>query len=49
MPYLNADTIYYPDLRDKKYDAVKAKILKLYIDNLESKVYPHYIIYPNRR
>ena len=47
MPYLEADTIYYPCLNAKIFNDVKARILKLYIDNLESKVYPKHK-YPNR-
>jgi hypothetical protein len=49
MPYLDKPQIYYPELRDKKYDAVKAKILKMYVKSLEEAYYPMDIIYPNRR
>ena len=49
MPYLDPPQIYYPELRDKKYDAVKAKILQLYVKSLEEAHYPYDKIYPNRR
>lgn len=49
MPFLQKDDVFYEGLTSKKYDAVKANILKMYIANLESKVYPMDILYPNQR
>ena len=37
--YLDPPQIYYECLRDEKFNKVKAKILKLYVNSLESKVY----------
>lgn len=48
MPFLQKDGVFYEGLEDKKYDAVKARILKLYIDNLENSFYDYDAIYPNR-
>ena len=51
MPYLEKPQVYYPELRGKKHDAVKAKILQLYVKSLEEahSHYPYDNIYPNRR
>ena len=49
MPYLEPPQIYYECLEGKKYDKVKAKILKLYVKSLESKVYPYDKICPKRQ
>ena len=49
MPFLQKDAIFYEGLEGKKYDGIKAEILKMYIANLESKVYPMDILYPNQR
>ena len=51
MPYLDADTIDYPELRDKKYDAVKANILKMYVQSFEEAYYQmdEVYMYPNQR
>ena len=49
MPFLQKDGVFYPCLNAKKFNDVKARILKLYIDNLESKVYPMNEVYPNQR
>ena len=49
MSNLEQDQICYACLEGKKYDAVKAKILKLYVDNLEEAYYPYDKIYPKRQ
>ena len=32
MPYLQKNGIYYDNLKAKKYDRIKAKILKMIVD-----------------
>ena len=49
MPYLQKDGVFYTSLNGKKYDDVKAEILKRYVFNLESKDYPMDVIYPTRQ
>lgn len=41
MPYLQEDEVFYPLINSC---SVKAAILKLYVLNLESKLYPDVII-----
>jgi hypothetical protein len=48
MPYLQKDGVFYPCLNAKKYDDVKAEMLKMYIANLEGKVYPVDEVYPEK-
>ena len=48
MPFLQKDAIFYEGLEGKKYDGIKAEILKMYIANLESKVYPMNEVYPEK-
>ena len=49
MPYLQKDGVFYEGLVGKKYNDIKARILKLYIDNLENSFYDYDAIYPNQR
>ena len=49
MPYLDPPTVFYENLNAKKYNDIKAEILKLYIDNLENSFYDYDAIYPNQR
>ena len=49
MPYLQKDGVFYTSLNGKKYDDVKAEILKRYVFNLESKDYPMDEVYPTKR
>jgi|TARA_R110000822_G_scaffold179770_1_gene319591 hypothetical protein len=48
MPYLNPPQVFYEGLNDKKYDGIKAEMLKLYVLNLEGKVYPVSKVYPEK-
>lgn len=49
MPYIDDDEVYYPSIDgNKKYSLIKSAILKMYVFNLENKIYPYDIIYPNR-
>ena len=49
MPFLQKDGVFYEGLNAKKYNDIKASVLKLYVFNLESKVYPMRDVYPSRR
>jgi hypothetical protein len=40
MAYLDPPTVFYANLTDKKYSKVKADILKLYVESLESSHHP---------
>jgi hypothetical protein len=48
MPFLQKDGVFHEGLTSKKYNDVNAEILKLYVVNLEGKVYPMHEVYPNR-
>ena len=48
MPFLQKDGVFYPEIKGKKYGAVKAEILKLYVASLEEAYYPMHEIYPTR-
>ena len=48
MPCLDADAIFYEGLEGKKYDGIKAEILKRYVLSLENKVYPMDAVYPEK-
>ena len=51
MPFLQKDGVFHEGLEDKKYNEIKAEILKLYVFNLENKVYPtdRGLPYPTKR
>ena len=49
MPYLEKDGVFYPEIKGKRYEAVKASILKMYVKSFEEAYYPMDIVYPNQR
>ena len=49
MPFLQIDGVFYPEIKGKKYDAVTAKILKMYVKSFKEAYYPMDIVYPNQR
>ena len=49
MPFLDSPTVFYPCLTSKKYNGVKAEILKMYVKSFEKAYYPMDIVYPNQR
>jgi len=49
MPFLQKDDVFYEGLTSKKYDAVKANILKMYVKSFEEAYYQMDILYPNQR
>ena len=46
--YLDPPQVFYTSLNGKKYNDVKAEILKRYVLSLESKVYPMDAVYPEK-
>ena len=48
MPYLQKDGVFYPEIKGKRYEAVKASILKMYVASLEEAYYPMGKVYPTR-
>ena len=48
MPYLQKDGVFYEGLVGKKYNDIKAEILKMYVKSLEKASYPMHEIYPTR-
>jgi hypothetical protein len=49
MPYLDKPQVFYENIKDRKYDEIKAEILDIHMKTLESKIYPHNVIYPTRK
>ena len=49
MPYLEKDGVFYPEIKGKKHNDIKAEILKMYVKSLEKAYYPMHEIYPNQR
>ena len=47
--YLDPPQVFYTSLNGKKYDAIKAEILKRYVFSLENKVHPMDEIYSTKR
>ena len=49
MPYLDKPQVYYENIKDRKYNDIKADIYKRYVQNIESTIYPRERIYPTRK
>ena len=49
MPFINQDQVFYENIKEQKYNDIKADILRRYVKTLESKIYPRERIYPTRK